>query len=143
MAIKIKAKQMKMSVGPKAGQNLFVMIAEKYSTLDEEKVFQEAAVHSGMPKGSIRAAWHACGDVIKLWLTEGHSIPVAGLGTMRFGVTAKAVATVEEVKTELIRSRKILFTPAVDLKQALKETEISITCYDKDGNIVTENDAAA
>ncbi len=134
---------MKMSVGPKAGQNLFVMTAEKYSTLDEEKVFQEAAVHSGMPKGSIRAAWHACGEIIKLWLTEGHSIPVAGLGTMRFGVRAKAAATVADVSVALIKSRRIIFTPAPALKQALKETEISITCYDKDGNIVTEDDAAA
>ncbi len=139
MAIRIKAKQTKMSVGPKAGQSLFVMHAEKYSTLDEEKVFSEAAIHSGMSVGAIRAAWYACGDLLKVWLTEGHSIPVAGLGTLRFSVNAKAAATVEEVKASLIKRRKVLFSPSVSVKQALDNTEISITCYDKDGKVIKDD----
>ncbi len=48
MAIKIKAQQMLMNVGPKAGKTLFVMRAEKYSTLGEKNLFDEASVHSGM-----------------------------------------------------------------------------------------------
>jgi hypothetical protein len=43
---------------------------------------------------------------------------------------------VNEVKTSLIRSRRIIFTPDVDLKDELANTAIQITCYDRDGNIV-------
>ena len=109
----------------------------------EDKVISEAAMRSGIPKGSINAAWNAIGDVIKAWATEGHSVPIPGLGTMRFSVQADAVESVEDVKTALISKRKVIFTPSVDIKQELKETSISITCYDKDGNLikqVTSND---
>ena len=40
------------------------------------------------------------------------------------------------MKTGLIESRRIIFTPDVDLKDELKNTAIQITCYDRDGNEV-------
>ena len=55
---------------------------------------------------------------------------------MRFGLRAKSVATVDEVKSKLITSRKIVFTPSTDLKDELANTAIQITCYDKDGNVL-------
>ncbi len=41
-----------------------------------------------------------------------------------------------EVKTSLISSRRIIFTPAVDLKEELAKTSINITCYDRNGEEV-------
>ena len=55
---------------------------------------------------------------------------------MRFGVRSKAVEKVEDVKTGLISSRRIIFTPSVDLKDELANTGIVITCYDRDGKEV-------
>jgi hypothetical protein len=52
--------------------------------------------------------------------TEGHSIPLPGLGTMRFGVRSKAVEKLEDVKTNLISVRRIIFTPNVELKDELR-----------------------
>jgi len=46
------------------------------------------------------------------------------------------VANVNEVKTSLIKSRRIIFTPDVDLKEELADTSIQITCYDRNGNEV-------
>ena len=48
-------------------------------------LFAEASTHSGISAGVIKAAWDAAGEVIRTWATEGHSIPLPGLGTMRFG----------------------------------------------------------
>ena len=48
----------------------------------------------------------------------------------------KAVEDVNKVKTGLITSRRIIFTPDVDLKDELKNTAIVITCYDRDGKEV-------
>ena len=39
-----------------------------------------------------------------------------------------------DVKSSLITTRRIIFTPDVDLKEELKNTSIQITCYDRDGN---------
>ena len=46
------------------------------------------------------------------------------------------MADVNDVKSSLIRTRRIVFTPAVELKQELKDTSVIITCYDRDGNEV-------
>ena len=55
---------------------------------------------------------------------------------MRFGLRSKSVENVNDVKTGLIKSRRIVFTPSVDLKDELAATAIQITCYDRDGKEV-------
>ena len=97
---------------------------------------KEAALRSGVSKGIMQACWDAAGEVIKAWATEGHSVALPGLGTMRFGLRAKSVEKVDEVKAGLITSRRIVFTPAVELKEELAGTAIQITCYDRDGKEV-------
>ena len=114
----------------------YVMQPDLYSALASEKVIREAALRSGVSQGVMQACWDAAGSVIKAWATEGHSVALPGLGTMRFGLSAKAVADVNDVKSSLIRTRRIVFTPSTDLKQELKDTAIVITCYDRNGNIV-------
>ena len=84
----------------------------------------------------MKACWDAAGEVIKAWATEGHSVALPGLGTMRFGLRSKAVENVNDVKTSLISSRRIIFTPSVDLKDELANAAIQITCIDRNGKEV-------
>ena len=143
MAIKIIAQRREVKLGKNPGKK-FVMRPDLYTPIQEKKVFAEASTHSGISAGVIKAAWDAAGEVIRTWATEGHSIPLPGLGTMRFGVRSKAVADLEDVKTSLISVRRIIFTPNVDLKDELKNTSIQITCLDEDGNVlkrVTSSDS--
>jgi hypothetical protein len=63
---------------------------------------------------------------------------------MRFGVRSKAVEKLEDVKTGLITTRRIVFTPNVEVKAELKNTSIQITCLDEDGTVlkrVTSSDS--
>ena len=135
MAIKVIAQRRELKIGNKPGKR-FIMRPELYSPIQEKKVFAEAATHSGISAGVIKAAWDAAGEVIRTWATEGHSLPLPGLGTMRFGVRSKAVAELEDVKTNLISVRRIIFTPNTDVKDELKNTSIQITCLDEDGKEV-------
>ena len=114
----------------------YVMKPEMYSSLNQTKVIREAALRSGVSQGVMKACWDAAGEVIKAWATEGHAVALPGLGTMRFGLRSKAVEKVEDVKTGLIKSRRIIFTPSVDLKDELANTSIQITCYDRNGDVV-------
>ena len=136
MSLKVKAKERKFKVGKYAGEYRYVMVPEMYSALAKEKVIREAALRSGVSEGVMHACWDAAGEVIKAWATEGHSVALPGLGTMRFSLSAKSVADVNDVKTSLIKVRRIVFTPAVELKDELKNTAVVITCYDRDGNEV-------
>ena len=139
MTMKVKAieKKLKFTKDPNdPGVYRYVMSPEQYSSLNQKKVIKEAALRSGVSQGVMQACWDAAGEVIKAWATEGHSVALPGLGTMRFGLRSKSVEDVNKVKTGLITSRRIIFTPDVDLKDELKNTAIVITCYDRDGKEV-------
>ena len=136
MSLKVKAKEREFKVGKYAGEYRYVMMPELYSALSQDKVIREAALRSGVSEGVMKACWDAAGEVIKAWLPEGHSIPIPGLGSARFGLSAKSVADVNKVKADLITTRRIIFTPAVELKQELRDTSVVITCYDRNGNEV-------
>ena len=137
MALKVKAREKLLKFSKESeGSWRYVMQPELYSSLTQQKVIREAALRSGVSEGVMQACWDAAGEVIKAWLPEGHSIPLPGLGTCRFGLSAASVDDVNKVKTSLIKTRRIIFTPASELKQELKDTPIIITCYDRDGNEV-------
>ena len=112
MALKVKAREKLLKFSKDSeGVWKWVMQPELYSALTQSKV-------------------------IKAWLPEGHSIPIPGLGSCRFGLSAQSVDDVNKVKTGLIKVRRIIFTPAVELKDELKSTAVVITCYDRNGNEV-------
>ena len=137
MALKVKAVERLLKFDKEsAGKYRYVMKPEMYSSLTQAKVIKEAALRSGVSQGVMKACWDAAGEVIKAWATEGHSVALPGLGSMRFGLRSKAVENVNDVKTSLISSRRIIFTPSVDLKDELASTAIQITCIDRNGNEV-------
>ena len=137
MALKVKAVERLLKFDKEsAGKYRYVMKADLYTSLTQAKVIREAALRSGVSQGVMKACWDAAGEVIKAWATEGHSVALPGLGSMRFGLRSKAVENVNDVKTSLITSRRIIFTPSVDLKDELANTAIQITCYDRNGNEV-------
>ena len=136
MAINLKAKETLQQIGEYKGKYRYVLGTEIYNRLSESKVIQEAALRSGVSRGVMQACWDAAGDVIKAWATEGHSVAIPGLGTMRLGVRAKSVASVNDVASSIITSRRVLFTPSPQIKRELADTSINITCYDRNGNVV-------
>ena len=137
MALKVKAVERLLKFDKEsAGKYRYVMKPEMYSTLTQTKVIREAALRSGVSQGVMKACWEAAGEVIKAWATEGHSVALPGLGSMRFGLRSKAVENVNDVKAGLISSRRIIFTPSTDLKDELANTAIQITCIDRNGKEV-------
>ena len=136
MAIKVKAVERNVSFDKNTEKWAYVLQADLYNKLSQSKVINEAALRSGIAKGAINAAWDAIGEVIKAWATEGHSVAVPGLGTMRFGLRSKSIADVNKVGSDLITTRRVIFTPNMEIKDELKKTSINITCYDRNGEVV-------
>ncbi|MBR6589547.1 MAG: DNA-binding protein [Bacteroidaceae bacterium] len=136
MGIKVKAVERNVSFDKNSEKWAYVLQPDLYSKLSQSKVIQEAALRSGISKGAINAAWDAIGEVIKAWATEGHSVAIPGLGSMRFGLRSTSVADVNKVGAGLITSRRVIFSPNQDIKKELAETSVSITCYDRYGNVV-------
>ena len=139
MAIKVRANERLLKFSNESeGEYRYCLAASIYNTLSASKVVKEAALRSGLSRGVIQASWDAIGDVVANWATEGHSVAIPGLGHMRFGLRSTSVSDVTKVSTDLITSRRVIFTPSTDIKQELHNTSISITCYDRNGNIVKQ-----
>ena len=136
MSIKVKAVERNVSFDKSKEKWAYVLQPEIYNKLTQAKVIQEAALRSGISKGSINASWDAIGEVIKAWATEGHSVAIPGLGSMRFGLRSTSVADVTKVGSGLISSRRVIFVPNTEIKEELARTSVNITCYDRFGNIV-------
>ena len=87
MAMKVKAVEKLLKFDKNSeGVYRYVLAPELYSSLSTKKVIKEAALRSGVSQGVMQACWDAAGEVIKAWATEGHSVALPGLGTMRFGL---------------------------------------------------------
>lgn len=136
MAINLKAKETLIQVGKYMGTYRYILSPVIYNRLSESKVIQEASLRSGINRGTINAVWDAIGSVIQAWATEGHSVAVPGLGTMRFGVRASSASSVSRVSSDLINSRRVIFTPSAELRRELKNTSVSISCYNRLGKLV-------
>lgn len=136
MSINVKAIERDISFQKDQTKYAYVMTTTLYNTLKANKVIREAALRSGVNQGVMQACWDAAGEVIKAWATEGHNVPILGLGSMRFSVRARSVENVNDVKTSLIKTRRVIFTPSQEVKDELANTSISITCYDRNGEIV-------
>lgn len=142
MSLKIRAQEKKILVGPNKGQYAYVAQVELYSSLSQNKVLEEAALSCGINKSVLAASWEGLGHVINRWATEGHSVPIPGLGTMRFSVNSQSVEKLEDVSAKMITTRKVVFTPSTAVKAVLADTSVSITCYDRNGNLVKRVTAA-
>lgn len=138
MGIKVKAIERNVAFEKGKQKWAYVMQADLYGQLTQSKVIEEAAVRSGLAKQVINAAWGAIGAVITAWATEGHSVAVPGLGSLRFGLNSTAVEDVNKVSSSLINRRYIIFVPNADIKEELAKTSVNITCYDRHGKIVKQ-----
>lgn len=86
MGIQVKAVERNISFEKGKEEFAYVMQTSNYNLLDADKVMQQAALMTGLPKPILQASWYGIGEVIKTWVTEGHCVSLPGLGNLRFGV---------------------------------------------------------
>lgn len=136
MAVKVNAKETLMKVGKYKDTYRYVMRVDNYAKVDEKNILAEAATHSGLSKGQVRAAWESIKELVGIYVTEGLSVSLPGLGTMRMGISAKSVSESKDIKDKLIKRRRIVFTPDVEIKSKINNAAISIVALDRKGFVI-------
>jgi len=68
----------------------------------------------------IRAAIYALLEVMLLEMADGKIIRLGELGSLRVNLSSEGVENEEDVKSSVIRSAKVVFTPGKDLKNMLE-----------------------
>ena len=74
MGIQVKAVERNISFEKGKEEFAYVMQTSNYNLLDADKVMQQAALMTGLPKPILQASWYGIGEVIKTWVTEGHCV---------------------------------------------------------------------
>ena len=128
---------------PYLEKNLFVTRPIRYSTIGMEEICDMVASDSTLPRAYVSAVAEGIFKQIEEMLLNGHSIKLPNLGTLRFSFSAKAGETLEEAGAAAIYRRRIIFTPSVHLKEAIRNTSIVVTqvretLAEPDANAVTD-----
>ena len=101
-------------------KNMYVTRATSFSKIGKDELVNMVASDSSLPRGYVAAVTDGLFTQIKQMVLNGHSVEVPHLGIFRFGISCKGVENKEDISAENVKTRKIMFTPCKELKDALR-----------------------
>lgn len=127
---------------PIVEKNMFITRPIRYSTIGIEEISDYVASDSTLPRAYVAAVAEGIFKQIEEMLLNGHSIKLPNLGTLRFSLSAKASETLEEAGGAAVYRRRIIFTPSVHLKSAIRQTSLTVVQVSTVLNEPEESDSA-
>jgi predicted histone-like DNA-binding protein len=82
---------------------------------------KEIAGRSSLTKGDIENVLENFLDELPTFLKLGLSVQLGAFGTLRLSLASEGADSPQAFKSDLIKGAKVIFTPGVDLKDALKD----------------------
>ncbi|MBQ9640471.1 MAG: HU family DNA-binding protein [Bacteroidaceae bacterium] len=116
--IRLSSKKKKIGYSKKVA---YVTTAKRYNTIHADELIQLCAKDCGLTDAQIAVGCRAYTQEVRQLLFNGHSVQIGNLGTFRIGFRAKAVENAEDVSTDLIRRRRVIFTPSPELREELNK----------------------
>jgi predicted histone-like DNA-binding protein len=80
---------------------------------------KEIASTSSLSRGDVSNVIENLTDVVPKYLLMGKSISLGELGSLRISFSSNGVEKPEEFNTNMIKGAKVIFTPGVELKNAI------------------------
>ncbi len=105
-------------------KSAYVTRSVTYSKIDKDAFVERAADNSGIDRGMVDHVTDAICKEIRNFVLNGHSVEIPYLGTLRFGVRAKAAATAEEAGADKVYQRRIIFNPNKELKTRMNAVSL-------------------
>ena len=81
---------------------------------------KEITERSSLSRGDIENVLENFLDVLPTFLKLGMSVQLGDFGTVRLSLSSKGANTPDTFKADMIKGVKVIFTPGVELKKALK-----------------------
>jgi predicted histone-like DNA-binding protein len=98
----------------------------KFSLRDFAK---EIEGRSSLTRGDIQNVLENFLDELPTFLKLGYSVQLGNFGTLRLSLQSKSAPTAAEYHAGLIKGVKVIFTPGVELKAALKDVRFEQVTY--------------
>jgi predicted histone-like DNA-binding protein len=86
-----------------------------------KNIAKEIAGRSSLTVGDTENVLENLLEELPTFLKLGLSVQLGDFGTMRLSLSSEGADTPEAFKRDMIKNAKVIFTPGVDLKNALKD----------------------
>ena len=129
MAGRINFKLTKKKVESSTIKHYIVLTPIRYSTIGRAELLEQAAADGSITRGVLEQTFDAILHEMEQMLCNGHGLEFGDLGTFRFGLDMKAKPEnkKDEVGADLIKRKRIIFTPSVSTKKDMAECAKIIT----------------
>ena len=120
--IKIKAVERKVGFN-KTGKTLWYPAIHLHSDIKFEEFIELVSDETTVSSADVKAVFDRASKVLVRLLQDGKSVDCGDMGTFRPSITAKTgtgVESAEKVSVELVDKAKVIYTPRVKVKTALK-----------------------
>ena len=87
-------------------------------------IAKELVAMSSLSRGDVANVIENLLEVIPKYLLMGKSVSLGELGTFRLSLSSKGVENPEEITVGMIKGAKVIFTPSVELKNAIANMKI-------------------
>ncbi len=95
--------------------------AVKIGNVELKEIAQRIGQHSSLSRGDILSVISSFVDIIPSYLTEGYSVKLGELGTLRLSLSStQGTVNEKEFRANYIKN-KVVFTPGVNVKSAIKD----------------------
>lgn len=121
--IKIKAVERKATFAKGAKKTLWYPAIHLHSDVKFEEFIELVSDETTVSSADVKAVFDRSAKVLIRLLQDGKSVDCGDLGTFRPSITAKTgtgVDKAEKVGVELVDKTKVIYTPRVKVKTALK-----------------------
>ena len=95
-------------------------------TMTIEKLAKEIAGRSSLSRGDIQNVLYNFLEQLPVFLEIGMSVQLGAFGTLRLTLETTGAETAEEFTAANIKRKKVIFTPGVEFKDALKNISYDI-----------------
>ncbi|MDR0872514.1 MAG: HU family DNA-binding protein [Prevotellaceae bacterium] len=82
---------------------------------------KEIAGRSSLTRGDIENVLTNFLEELPIFLKLGLSVQLGNFGTLRLSLASDGADTPEKFRADMIKGARVIFTPAVELKEALKD----------------------
>lgn len=120
--IKIKAVERKVGFN-KTGKTLWYPAIHLHSDVKFEEFIELVADETTVSSADVKAVFDRSAKVLIRLLQDGKSVDCGDMGTFRPSITAKTgtgVESAEKVGVDLVDKAKVIYTPRIKVKTALK-----------------------
>ncbi|MBR1668843.1 MAG: hypothetical protein IJ693_11290 [Bacteroidaceae bacterium] len=124
MAIPYRKRKKRVLGSDHLQHEAWVMEQFSYPPIKFEDFVKECVMAQGVSEAQVKGIASAMSNRLRSYLTLGHSVQIAGIGTLKPTFNAHSAATPEELGSQSVYKVKVQFYPHKEFKEVLSQMTV-------------------